>query len=268
MRLNWLLKKSDRAKRWVRKARFEKAKKINHSSYLPEGIDRVYHIHIRKSAGTSLNNVFFNQAGLSLQEFWREPVYIKNEMVFVQHQKEPINAGNYFYASSHYPIWELNLKPNTFTYCILRNPIDRLVSLYKYYCWVNQVDDKTGYSMDPSYYVLLAQEHLLNKSFTDFVKELSSKYLSNQLFIFDKDLNPEKALERLTEVNKVYFFDKLDFAITDLTATLNLKPTQLTKERNFQNVLYQIEPEELIKAQELLIAEIEFYERARLLYLK
>ena len=260
------MNKSDRLKRWVRKSRFEQAKKINNAKFLPDGIDRVYHIHIRKSAGSSLNNVFFMQAGLSLQEFWREPVYVKNGMVFVQHQKEPIIQGNYYYASSHYPIWELNLKPNTFTYCILRDPIDRLVSLYKYYCWVAQVDEKTGYAKDPSYYVLLAQKNLLNKTFSDFVKELSPKYLSNQLFIFDKDLNAEKAIALLATVNKVYFFDMLDFAITDLTATLNLKPTQLTKERSFQDVVFEIKPDELVMAKGLLSAEIEFYERARQIY--
>ena len=262
------MNKSTRVKNWVRKQRFKKAERIDNSKFLPEGIDRVYHIHIRKSAGSSLNNLFFAQADLTLKELWREPLYIKNGRVFVQHQKEPINRGNYYYASSHYPVWDLQLPPKTFTYCILRDPVDRLVSLYKYYCWVAQVDDKTGYANDPSYFVLLAQQNLLNKSFIDFVNELSPKYLYSQLFTFDKDLNPVKGIELLKQVNKVYFFDELNFAINDLVDTLALKPAPLSRERSFKNVSYTVTSEDRKLAAEILAPEIEFYNKARQLYFR
>jgi hypothetical protein len=261
-----LMNKSERFKGFVRNYRTLRASYMNNSKHLPEGIDRIYHIHIRKSAGSSLNNLFFNQAALSLKEFWREPLYIKNGKVFVQHQKPHINKGDYYYASSHWPIWDLHLPPNTFTYCILRDPVDRLISLYKYYCWVAQVDEKTGYSKDPSYYSLLQQKSLLNKAFKEFVNNLSNKYLFNQLYMFDQNLNPNKALELLSKVDKVYFFDDIQFAIEDLVSSLNLKPLTPSKERSFQNVSYSVTEEDKEFAKEKLALEIEFYQKARQIY--
>jgi len=267
MFVRWLMSKSERFKAFVRNQRVQQASIMDNSIYLPAGFDRVYHIHIRKSAGSSLNDLFYAQSGLTLNELWREPIYIKNKKVYVQHSKDLINAGNYYYASSHFPIWELDLKPNTFTYCILRNPLERLISLYKYYCWVYQVDPKTGYQLDPSYFVLLKQKHLLNCSFSTFVQQLSDKYLYSELYSFDKQLNPHKALHWLGQVNKIYFFDHLDYAIKDLTEILHLAPKPLSRTRSFKNVDYKILPAELEVAKQLLKDEITFYNTARDKYL-
>lgn len=260
--ISFLMDKSGSIKKWIRNRRARRAMTIDNTKFLPEKINRVYHIHIRKSAGTSLNNLFLGQSNLTLKEQWREPLYIKEGKVYIQHHKPYFEAGNYFYGSSHYPLWELHLPANTFTYCILRDPLERLISLYKYYCWVSQVDAKEGYALDPSYFVLLKQHQLLNKSFKEFVNNLSPKYLVAQLYTFDKGLDPNHAFELLKTVNKVYFFENVDFAISDLTQTLKLKPLKPARERSFSKVDFTVNESDKEYAKELLKDEFIFYELA------
>ena len=130
---SWFIKKN------YRRFKHFLAKKIyNNSKYLPKGIDRVYHIHIRKSAGTSINSAFWALGNYNLDKIRREPIVLSSKYSFVCYNKNLIEAGNYLHSSAHFAQWELNLKPNTFTFTMLRDPYKRLVSLYKYYstyCW-------------------------------------------------------------------------------------------------------------------------------------
>ncbi|WP_179315803.1 sulfotransferase family 2 domain-containing protein [Winogradskyella undariae] len=240
---------------------------VNHSKNLPDGIDRVYHYHIRKSAGTSVNSAFWALGGYNLKSVGREPILI-GKKCYVRYSAKLINEGYYFYASSHFPTWELDLRPNTFTFTILRDPYKRLVSLYKYYKWVEQVeDDHLGFLMDPSYYVLKKQTELLNKSFSDFIDVLSDKYLYGNLYMFSEILDVKEALKNLSQINKVYFQDQLAYATKDLSIVLNLPKLQLpTSQRKFNNTNYTISLEEKEKAISLLKREYEFYESAKTIY--
>ncbi|WP_417876893.1 sulfotransferase family 2 domain-containing protein [Winogradskyella sediminis] len=249
-------------KKYHRKIKYFLASRYyNNSKYLPEGIDRVYHIHIRKSAGTSVNSAFWNLGDLTLKKIGREPLVLSKKYSFVCFNKELIEAGHYLYASAHFAQWELNLRPNTFTFTVLREPYSRLVSLYKYYTWVEQVDEQTGYNLDTSYYVLKAQSHLLGKSFKDFVDVLSDKYLTNQLYTFSKTLDVNDALSNISKVDRVYFQDNFSYAISDLEASLGL-PLQVKNERNFGKIAIHISEEEKHHALSKLKDEIEFYQLA------
>lgn len=147
--------KSSTFKKYHRKLKvFLAANFYNNKKHLPKGIDRVYHLHIRKSAGTSINSAFWGLDGFTLNSIKAEPIFIGRRYSFVRKSKEFIEKGDYLFASSHFPQWELNLKPNTFTFTMFRDPYKRLVSLYKYYCWVTQVDEKEGFKQDPSYFAL------------------------------------------------------------------------------------------------------------------
>ena len=145
---------------------------------------------------------------------------------------------------------------------MFRDPYKRLVSLYKYYCWVTQVDDETGYKLDSSFFVLKKQNHLLNKSFKDFIDNLNDKYLTNQLFIFSESLNIKEALINLKKVDKIYFQDNFYDSIKDLRQSLQLS-LQIKNERNFKNVKFKINNEEKEYAIYKLKNEIEFYNKVR-----
>lgn len=234
----------------------------NNAKFLPEGIDRVYHYHIRKSAGTSINSAFWDLGDYSFKTVGREPILIGKGKVFVRYHSSLINEGNYFYASSHFPQWQIKLKPNTFTFTILRDPYERLVSLYKYYCWVSQVDDETGFKLDSTFQILKNQKELLNKSFIDFIDALSNKYLFNQLYMFSEKLNINEALENIKRVDKIYFKDNFYEAINNLNENLNLN-LKVKNERNFKNVKFTVLDKEKQYAIKKLEREIIFYKEVK-----
>lgn len=257
---------STKFKRYNRKFKIFWAKYcINNSNFLPGKIERIYHYHIRKSAGTSINTAFWNLVGHDLDSVGREPIMIGEGKSFVVNNNILIDAGNYFYASSHFPLWQLELPKNTFTFTVLRDPYKRLVSLYKYYKWVEQVtDEEEAFRLDPSYFVLKQQHYLLNKSFSEFLDVLGNKYLFGNLYMFSEKLNPTEGLENLQKLDKVYFQDNLDFAVEDLSNTLNLKDLKLPNpQRKFENSNFVISEFEKKKALQLLQPEIEFYNLAR-----
>ena len=263
------IKDSSKFKKYHRKLKLFLANNFyNNKKHLPEGIDRVYHYHIRKSAGTSINASFWGLDGLTLDSIGREPIVLGKMKSYVLHQNKYIENTNYFYASSHFPMWQLNLQKNTFTFTILRDPYERLVSLYKYYKWVEITDGETGFKLDTSFYVLKAQKRLLNKSFGDFIDVLSKKYLFGNLYMFSENLDVEEALENLKKVDKVYFQDNLGDAFEDLKKTLNLQNMELPKpQRKFNNNNFEITSLEKEKAIAILEKEIEFYNNARDIYI-
>lgn len=261
------IRNSSKFKKYHRLLKLHIADKFyNNHKYLPEGIDRIYHYHIRKSAGTSINASFWNLEGFTLASIGREPIVLGKRRSYVLHQAPYIENRNYFYASSHFPMWQLNLPPQTFTFTILRDPYERLVSLYKYYKWVEITDVETGYKFDTSFDVLKKQTYLLNKSFDSFMDALSVKYLYGNLYMFSEGLNVEVALENLKKVSKVYFQDQLTFAFNDLRDTLGQDLKIPEPQRKFDNTNFSISNQEKTKALELLKDEIDFYNRARIIF--
>lgn len=258
------IKNSWTFKKYHRKVKnFLAANVYNNAKYLPVGIDRVYHIHIRKSAGTSINSAFWGLDGYNLNSVGREPIILGKNYSYVRYSKELIEKGDYFYANSHFEFWNLNLKSNTFTFTMLREPYERLVSLYKYYNWVDQVDDIKGEELDSSYVVLKEQLHLLGNSFTDFINNLSNKYLFNQLYVFSEKLEVDDALKNLEKLDRVYFKDNFKESVENLKTSLNLEHLSFKNERRFENVNFTITEKEKLHAISVLSKEIEFYNIAK-----
>lgn len=239
----------------------------NNKKYLPHGIDRVYHYHIRKSAGTSINAAFWHLDNLTLQSIGKQSVILGRKRSYVRINLNYIENVNFFYANSHFPMWQVHLPDNTFTFTVLRDPYERLVSLYKYYKWVEITDYKIGEELDPSFNYLKSQKYLQNKSFGEFIDILSKKYLFGNLYMFSERLDVDEAMKNLSKVNKVYFQDNVSFAVEDLKKSLSLKELELPKpQRKFNNNNFEITQIEKEKAISVLKCEIEFYIRARKKY--
>jgi hypothetical protein len=238
---------------------------LNNKKFYPNNIDRVYHYHIRKSGGTSINSIFWELAGYnSLSSVNTEPILIGNHKSIVRIDKKLIESGDYFYASSHFPLWSLHLKPNTFTFTILREPYERVVSLYKYYQWVYQVDEKIAPKIDPSYYYLKKQTHLQNVSFLEFISNLSKKHLYGELYFYSEKMLINEALINLEKVDVVFFKDNFLEIMPTLSRKLNLNFKNISRERSFQNIIYSINDEEEKFAKNILKNEIEFYLKAKI----
>jgi hypothetical protein len=137
------------------------------------------------------------------------------------------------------------------------------VSLYKYYNWVNQIDEETGVKLDSSFAVLKEQTHLLGNSFKDFINNLSDKYLYAQLYMFSKELNVETALNTIEELDRVYFKDDFKASVENLKTSLNFKNLEFKNERRFENVNFSINEGDEAYAIEVLKKEIEFYNKVK-----
>ena len=238
----------------------------NPSFSLPNGYKRIYHVHVRKSAGTSINAAFWELGDLSLKKLKREPIAIRKKLVFVRNNKDLIEAGNYFYANSHMPFWSLQLPEDTFTFCMLRDPYERLVSLYKYYLWVANTPKTEAIKIEPYYKTLIKHTGWLGNSFSDFLDNLPKKHCANQLFMFSENYDVKEALFNLKKISSFYFQENFDGAIQDLSKTLQLELT-FKRERKFKKIDFSITEDEKSKALQILKDEYIFYNRLKKVYL-
>jgi hypothetical protein len=110
---------------------------------MDQAVDRIYQYHVRKTAGTSLDSSFWALGGAEVEEASRreETEAVKPgepHLRFVRHDPELIARGDYFYASSHLPMYAVTVPPGTFTVTILRDPAARVISYYRYLLWVRR----------------------------------------------------------------------------------------------------------------------------------
>lgn len=247
-------------KKVFKKAKILYARKVNSNRKLslPHGKKRVYHIHIRKSAGTSVNSAFWGLAGLSLKKIKRQTLVISKHLVFVRNSKVLIEQGDYFYANSHIPFWNLNLPNNTFTFSVFRDPYSRVLSLYKYYLWIRDTNPKQAIKVEPFYYNLVKQTGWLGNSFSEFLDNLPDKHLLNQLYMFSESYNVQEAINNVAKLDKVYFQDSFASAISDLSNSLMID-LEFKREREFIIKELQIKDEDKLKAMTMLEPEYKLY---------
>lgn len=193
------------------------------SSYDINGYKRIYHVHIRKTAGTSLNQMFLSHGG-SPHALYSDLInsrshrVIKNGKVFVGWNTRLINQGDYYYAYSHTPYHHLNLPPNTYKITIFRDPVKRILSLYTYL--LHYVHDK------PNHPLSLTQGCWVGESFDHFLEHIPKKHLLNQLHMFSKSYSIENALERINRLEAILTTDCFENGINKVANELGviLKP--------------------------------------------
>lgn len=225
---------------------------------LKGGYRRIYHYHVRKSAGTSLNSAFWALGGTSLESMSSKRV-VRGRYVFVRHDRRLIQQGYYFFANSHWPAYRLKLPPATFTVTILRDPLARLVSYYRYLTWAR--DDAQAPRLDPSYPLLAKEIGFLGDSFATFMHNLPPQHLMTQLWMFSKDLEVEEAIDRVTSCSAVGFTEQFESFLSGLSRRLNL-PLAIKHERRFAAKV-ELSTSDLDIARELLAPEIAFVEAVR-----
>ncbi len=248
-------------KKHYRKYKKNRALKIskNPPFVLPNGYRRIYHVHIRKTAGTSINSAFWELGGLSLSRIKREPLAIGKRLVFVRNNKDLIQEGSYFYANSHFPVWNINLPEKTFTFCMFREPYQRLLSLYKYHKWTVEMPEEAR-KKEP-FYISLQEEsnRLIGKNFSDYLDNIPRKHLMNQLFMFSEKYNIDEAMDNVSNISAVYFQEYFDQSIIDLANTLELNLNSKNERRANKNIPITISEAEEKRAKEMLRDEYHFY---------
>ncbi len=244
------------------KRRYARIKNEQNKRPLANGLERIYHVHIRKTAGTSVNAAFWELGNKNLDDIKRKTLFLGNEFIFVRNDRELVCDGNYFFANSHIPFWKLELPPKTYTFCFMRDPVERLVSLYKYYGWIISVDPKIGKSEEPYYaHVLREAKDFIGGSFTDFVGRLDKEHLLSQVHMFSENYDPEEAFARINELSAVFFQSEFETAIQKLNSTLGLNLNVRHDRKSEIDTNFTLSTEELNFVKEKLKVEYEFYEK-------
>ena len=201
------------------------------------GFRRVYHIHIRKTAGTSINRIFMRASGgdenLIYGKVASSLIHTTtvNNYKFTGYCPRSINRGNYFYAYSHMPYWKLKLPKYTFRFTCFRDPIQRLLSHYKML-----IDLRDSGKFHPS---MAVEGKWLGRNIHDFIDNIPKHHLLNQLYMFSPEFNVFEASEAIGGLDQILFTESLFDDISRLSNNLGLELGYMhyrkTKDRTFNS---------------------------------
>ena len=177
----------------------------------------IYHIHVRKTAGTTVNFAFLSNhdAREPVKSFYEKLAkksnnrIISSKKIFVGWNKELINTGKYSYAFSHIPLHDLNIPKRVFKFACLRDPVERLISHYNMLIHFkqNRID-----------HPCMKQEgHWIGETFNDFLRNIPQEHLLNQLFMFSKEFNVSEAFDRLMTLNQILFTESIESDLRKLS---------------------------------------------------
>lgn len=113
--------------------------------------------------------------------------------------------GRYFYASSHCSWDQLQIPDRTVTITVLRDPVERVISLYRYLS-DERADEGSAFPAD------VKEREVAKAGFRSFVDELPRQELLNQLWMFSS----VEAEDRLRSLSAVLTLPNLN---VDFTAT-------------------------------------------------
>ncbi len=260
---------------------------------------RIYHFHVRKTAGSSLNASFWRLGGPEVEATMTQgDTSAEGNGLRFTDELEPMAAGNFFFASSHRPYGEVRLPPGTFKLTILRDPIARVKSYYRYVQWVCTDPDSHIYEpfadrvkreswfLDGGVHYLRTQlsprrlrtegeirnlgpgqlarrlTRLRHRgAFSDLVQRLPPRRLSAQLYMFSESLDPVEASNRILDCDAVLFTETFPADLAKVADRLDLKLDE-RHERRFGD---PVEPTErdLMTLRKRLSREYEMIERVR-----
>jgi len=186
-------------------------------------------VHIRKTAGITLRSLFKGQ--LSVDSYFKEkfPQHLKN---LSTEKRKKIR-----FVSGHYPYGLHQLLPQDCVYMtLLRNPADRIISLYK---------------------------HLLRKGEGMTFRELINSEKNNQVLMIGENLNEAK--KRLNEFIVVGTTERFDETIVVLKTKIGLKKMYYCKKENVGKNKIKIDENDLNYHKEINKDDYEIYKYANTL---
>jgi hypothetical protein len=184
------------------------------------GYKRIYLVHIRKTAGTSLINMFFSLSGGDPASLYRQIAsnadgrMMVNRIIYAGWNIHYINRGHYYLGFSHRPIHELRLPQETFTVSCFRDPVERVLSHYNML-----VDFHRNKVRHPC---MKTEGKWIEGTFNDFLSQIPRKHLLNQLYMFSKNYDVEEAVSQVKRLSHYFFSDNFDEGVKALNAKLGL----------------------------------------------
>ena len=193
---------------------------------------RVYHYHVRKTGGTSLNHSFLALADAAPTDLYKaiatsfDHSVTSKGRVYVGWNKRLIERGHYFYAYSHIPAHQLRLPSDTFTVTVLRHPIDRILSHYA--MLLDGIDTKGKRPWDWEYQTATPkwfreESQWLGSNLRDFLAAVPREHLLRQLYMFSAEFDVDEAFRRIIGCSHCAFLDDLSADLNHLSKRLGLE---------------------------------------------
>ena len=155
---------------------------------------RILHNHIRKCAGTSINKALIKSIGgnkNTYEELAKHRLHKMNLQLgsCVGWNSIAINKGSFFFAFSHEPLHSLTLDDSTFTFCFLREPVERVISHY------NMLKDLIN--DDKTHPALSEEKKFAFGDFDHFLDNIPREHLEAQQFNFSASYNVDEAIYKM-----------------------------------------------------------------------
>lgn len=189
-------------------------------TYDINGYRRIYLVHIRKTGGTSLNNMFLSMAGEDSRELYGRLVkasdhrLICNGLIYVGWNVRLLNRGSYFYGFSHTPLHQLSLPSGTFTVSCFRDPVKRVVSHYNMLMEMRLSGQ--------SHPCLEIEGRWLGSCFEDFIGNIPENHLKNQLYMYSPSFDISEAVDRVSGLSWYFFSDQFSEGVAELNRRTGL----------------------------------------------
>lgn len=235
-----------------------KFKKLT-NKYDISGYKRIYCVHIRKTGGTSLNNMFLSlsegDAATLLDELRRTPDHrlLNDGKVYVGWNARYIEGGNYFYGFSHIPFHKLHLPDRTFTVTCFRDPVKRVVSHYNMLMGFLENNVKRPCMREESKW--------LGAGFEDFLDRIPRKHLMNQLYMFSEVFDVDEAVANVGQLSHYFFAEHFQEGIEELNLKLGLKLKPIHVHRSGYDA--HIPDDTLARLRDMLDLEYSFIDNLR-----
>ena len=187
----------------------------------PDPYRSIEFLHIRKTAGTSIFNAFLSLGGeeprVVLRRMERAPwITSSGSYVFARNfGKLTDRYTPHFFGFSHEPVWQMHIPKRAFRFTVLRDPMARVVSLFRYLA-----DPRAD-----AFEVHPAEEHERGwaaGSFREFLERIPEADLLGQLYMFSQTLDPSEAADRIRACELWFFTESFDTGIAELSKKLGL----------------------------------------------
>jgi hypothetical protein len=180
----------------------------------------VFSYHVRKTAGTSLFHSFLGLGGEDPTEVWRRIAddrlqrTVSGRYGFAFSHPMVLSEGAWYFARSHSTWSDVHLPPRTFTVTVLREPVDRVRSLFDYLT----KGDEPG-TPNP---VADWQKQWVAGGFDAFLDRVPEAHLLNQLHTFSRRLDVGEAADRVASCSYVFFSEQFEEGLAELGRRLDV----------------------------------------------
>ena len=226
------------------------------AAVLGDGTTRIYHYHVRKTGGTSLNHVFLSLDSLSADEVYdamlKSPTrrFIGDKYVFVGWNKVLLERGKYSFGFSHIPFGQIKVPDPSYTITCLRDPKQRLISHFK---MLLRYSERSKISRG-----MRRELRWLDKTggIISTLRNMPNAHLLNQLYMFSTNLNVDEALENISTVDSILMTETLgeDVRVLGERFGVQLEPKHVRQDRR----QVELSDNEVAFLDELLEPEYEF----------